>query len=256
MISIAKTLGTVSALTLLALSNANATTLNATAVGGSESLLTITNGTNESITQDLGKQIAQLIAPDAIALTQDVVSFITAAGGLANVKFAVIAGQATNGTSTATYLHSSNNAGMTNLSNGIRGTWFSTVTSFITALNTSDPAAGNIDYGPFTAGAGGNYFLGQGRDDWGTAGTCQGNDNVCNLVGGNEEAILRLVNFGTNALQFANVQPLLAAQGGARAYLDLANSNLVITAVPVPAAVWLFGSAIGLLTVARRRMAV
>jgi hypothetical protein len=247
---------------------AQASTLGLTAAGGSEAVLTLVDtADNSSVSQDLGDQIGQLAIGDAFNLGASVLSFISNAGGLGNIRFSVIAGQAANGTSAATYLHSSDNAALSSIANSVRGTWFSAAGAFITGpqgLNSTLPADvdGNVDqvYGPFAAGTTNrNYLAGTGTDfmaDWGTAGTCTGNDNVCNLVNGTLRAQLFLVNFGTGATSFASLQRFLndGLNGGATAVLDLPSGRLrIASVVPVPAAVWLLGSAVGLLGIVRRR---
>jgi len=142
----------------------------------------------------------------------------------------------------------------------VRGTWFSNLNNFIAnRLNASKPtdtdtAANNL-YGPFSSGVNGNYLT-NGSDDWGTAGTCVANDNVCNLVAGTEAAKLFVIGFGTTPTGFATRTDLVQGVGGVYATLDLANSRLEINAVPVPAAAWLGATAFGLVGLrARRRKA-
>ena len=252
-----KCLTTATAMLALCTSAAQASVMSVTASGGSETLLNIVStADSSSISLDLGDQISGLQLGDTFALGQSVLDFITNAGGLGGIRFSVIAGSATNGTSTATYLHSTDNASVTSLANGIRGTWFTNFNNFTNQLNFTNPGDGNTAvnnaYGPFASGISGNYVT-AGADDWGTASTCGANDNVCNLVAGTQSANLFLVNFGTAPTGFANIQRLLGSTD-ATATLDLGASVLRIgSIVPVPAAVWLLGSAIGLLGVVRRR---
>jgi hypothetical protein len=251
--------GTVSALTLLGISGANASILNVTAAGGSEALLSVVDGTGASVTLDIGDQVANIAGGNTYSLTSAVTDFIAAAGGLSGVKFALISGSATNGTSAAQYLNSSDNSSLTSIANGVRGTWYSKLSDYITKLNTIDGTAGNLTYGPISSGSNGNYVSPGGYDDWGTAGTCISNNNVCNLVAGDQSAFLYLVNFGTAPAGFATIDGIGGIVAGAgtaaTAHLDLATSQLVISSVvPVPAAAWLFVSAMGLLRVTRRRV--
>lgn len=252
-------LATASALAMLGTGAAQASVIGITAAGGSETLLNIVaNSDSSSISLDLGDQIGQLAIGDTFALGQNVVDFITNAGGLGGIRFSVIAGGAANGTSVASYLHSTDNASVTSLANGVRGTWFTNYNNLVASrLNASNP--GDVDtsvnavYGPFASGVNGNYVT-NGTDDWGTASTCVANDNVCNLVAGTLSANLFVVNFGTSPTGFASVQRLLNSLD-ATATLDLdAGVVRIGSVVPVPAAVWLFGSAIGLLGAVRRRL--
>lgn len=251
-------LAAASALAMLATGAAQASVLGITASGGSEALLNIvSNADSSSISLDLGDQLGQLAIGDTFALGQDVVDFITNAGGLVGIRFSVIAGGAANGTSMATYLHSTDNASVSSLANGVRGTWFTNYNNLVAnRLNASNP--GDTDtsvdaaYGPFASGVNGNYVT-NGSDDWGTASTCVANDNVCNLVAGSSSANLFVINFGTTPTGFASVQRLLDSLD-ATATLDLQASVLRIgPVVPVPAAIWLMGSAIGLLGAVRRQ---
>lgn len=254
-----KRLAAVSALAILGMGAAQASVISITdsANGGSEVLLNVVAGDNSSISLDLGVRIADLALGNTFGLGTDVLSFITNAGGLSSVRFSVIAGSATNGTSAATYLHSTDNASVSSLANGIRGTWFTNANTFIVnRLNASNPGdtntAVNGDYGPFASGVSGNYIT-AGTDDWGTASSCAANDNVCNLVTGSLAANLYLVNFGTTPTGFASIARLLGSPN-ATASLDLQGGVLRIgPVVPVPAAVWLMGSALGLLGLVRRR---
>jgi hypothetical protein len=252
---------------------AHASVLNLTASGGSEAVLTITNSSNAStISQDIGDQIGQLAIGDSFALDSSVLSFISGAGGLGGVKFALVAGQAASGSATAAglYLTSSPNAAFSAPSAGGKGTWFSTANNFYNQLNGTNPSDldPNVDaaYGAFASGASGNFLSGSstGTDfmaDWGQSGTCPVTTQ-CDLVGGVLSAALYRVAFSTSVSAPAAVTKFLdnGLNGGALARLDLANGLLRIeavnAAVPVPAAVWLMGSAVGLMGLVRRRQNV
>ena len=246
-------------LALFGAAAAQADIVGVTAAGGSDGLLSLVNTADgSSITQDLGEQIAQIAIGDQYSLTSAVADFITSAGGLANIQFAVTAGSATNGTSAATYLTSSKNLTTPNVANGVRGTWYSNFSNLVTKLNTIDATPGNISYGPFASGVNGNYVSG-GHDDWGTAGTCVANSTICNLGLATADLFLYTVNFGTAPTGFASYSKLDAANGGAKAVFDVANSTLNIVSastVPAPAAGWLLLTGLGgLLVKARRRVA-
>lgn len=255
-------LAAVSALALLGTSGAQASVIGVTAAGGSEALLNIvSNADSSTISLDLGKQASAIALGDFFSLPTGIVDFINGAGGLGGVRFSVLAGAAVNGTSAATYLHSSDNASLTSLANGVRGTWFSNFNNLVAnRLNASDPldtdTTVNNVYGPFAAGVSGNY-LSNGSEDWGTAGTICGtaSDNQCNLVAGTDQAKLFLINFGTSPTGFASVTDLVAGVGGVFASLDLGNGRLNVAAVPLPAGIWLAGTAFGLMGFRARRRA-
>jgi hypothetical protein len=254
-----KPIAAAAALVALGSGAAQASIISVTASGGSESLLNVVdNATSASMSLDLGDQISGLQLGDTFTLGQPLIDFINGAGGLSGIRFSVIAGSATNGTSASTYLHSTDNPGVSSLANAVRGTWFSNFNNYVGQLNASNPGdtntAVNNSYGAFASGNAANYIT-AGTDDWGTASTCAANDNVCNLVAGTQSANLFLVNFGTSPTGFANIQRLQGSTD-AIATIDLPAGVLRIgPVVPVPAAVWLFGSALGLLGVIRRRLA-
>jgi hypothetical protein len=227
-------------LSVLALcGGARAATLGVVDTGGSELLLNVVNATDgSSASQDLGVQIAGVPVGGSFTLATPVLDFINAAGGLAYVQFSVIGGEAVNGTSAATYIHSSDNDDIGSLANAVRGTWFTTLQNYIAnRLNASnatdtDPAV-DAAYGPFAADATENYVV-FGLDDWGTAGTCIANDNQCNLVAGTSAALLWQVSFANSFTGFAATTNL-----GTLASLDLQAGTLEIAPIPLPTTAWL-----------------
>lgn len=240
--------------------NAQATVTGITAAGGTSGLLSFVNADSASVTLDIGEQLGAIAIGDSYDLTTDIISFISAAGGLSGVRVALIAGSAPNGTSAGTYLQSSANNAPTgpplggNLANAVRGTWFANLNTFVTRLNTSDPSATNVDFGPFSSGENGNYVSGS-HEDWGQAGTCTGNVLGCNTAAGTADLFLYVLNFGTAATSFATQTKL---GGGAKAVVDLAAAKLNIvatTVVPAPPALWLLATAVGAVAVRSRRKA-
>lgn len=243
----------VSALGILAMSGAQASIITAGASGGSEAVLTLTNSSNATITQDLGEQIAQIASGDSYTLSSAVQSFITAAGGLANVTYAIIAGS----TTARTYLTTTADSSLksVDIANSERNVWAGTLNGLLPTLNSGDASATSVNntYGPFASGAAGNYLDG-GYDLW--------NGNyVVNTGAGDTDLILYKVVFGTNNLQNATIAHLFGdnpenADDYGNSYARLGLTSLQIgpaNVVPVPAAVWLFGSSIGLLGALRRR---
>ncbi len=151
-----KQLAALSALALLGATSARASVIAGNAAGGSEAVLSLVNTVGDSISQDLGLKMAGINASSDIALSAGVLSFISDAGGAANVTFGVIAGN----TTARTYLHSSANATFLGdpdqsiepvvVGNGSKGLWSSTIDGLVVGLNFGDatPISTNLTYGP------------------------------------------------------------------------------------------------------------
>jgi len=256
-----KKLALAAALTAMGIGGANASIIIAQSATGSESILSVVNKTtNASVMQDLGELRADVLPGDAYTLDQVVLDFITAAGGLSNISFAVTGGGALNSTAAGQYLHSSSNANLDTGSatdgpaNSIRGGFLTSRQSLVTGLNNTNiddtDTANNLAYGPFSAGA--PNYTANNAYRWGIAsGPAATTFNT--LGDAVNDLFLYTIQFGSTSTGNGNVIDRLA-----KASLDLNNpefgSRLVISAVPVPAAVWLMGSALGLLSVVRRRV--
>jgi hypothetical protein len=247
--ALTKKVAAISALAMLGVTGAQASILAGNAIGGSESILSVVNAAGDSISQDLGEQVGAINAGDNYSLSASVLSFISAAGGAANVTFGIIAGN----TTTRNYLTSSGNATFVDdvqIGNAAKSNWGGSLNGLIINLNTGDatPTATNLAYGPFAAGSGGSNYLDGLYDSW-----TSGDFALSNLTAGDTTLYLYNVAFAVSNLGFANISQL---GGGLFANLNLGTSQLQIgpqAVVPVPAAVWLFGSALGLLGVVRRR---
>ena len=127
--------------------------------------------------------------------------------------------------------------------------WASSLNGFIQNLNQGDATSGttNLTYGPFIAGSGSPNYLDGLHDNWQS-----GDFAFSNLAAGTDNLYLYAVQFTSANIGLRNFTPF---KDGLFATLNLASSQLQIgPVVPVPAAVWLFGSAIGLLGVIRRRV--
>jgi len=241
-----------SALALLGVSGAEASIITPISVGGSEIVATFVNRTTgASIAQDLGVQRTGLNIGDSFNLDAGVISFILATG-VADLDLAVIGGGAPNGTSAGSYIQSSANGSFNTLAvaNSTKGTWLSNLGNYVTNLNNTNPGdtntAVNNGYGPFNAGPSPN-FIGGNHNKWGTAAS-----NLNNLGAATNDLFLYVVNFAASFTGNSVINPL---EGGAKAFLNLNSNQLQIVstaAVPVPAAVWLFGSALGVLGGLRR----
>lgn len=245
--SLTKKLATLSTVALLGMTGAQASIISGSALGGSEAVLTFVNANGDSITQDLGEQMAAINAGDTYSLSAAVLGFISAAGGAANVTYGIIAGNST----TRTYLTSSASATFADdvqVANSAKSLWASSLNGLIQNLNDGDatPAATNLTYGAFLAGSGSPNYLDGLHDNW------QSGDFAFSSLGnGLDPLLLYTTTFSSANLGLVS---FTAFKDGLFATLNLgANQLQVGPVVPVPAAVWLFGSAMGLLGVIRRR---
>jgi hypothetical protein len=240
-----KELAALSTMLLLAATGAQASILAGNATGGSEAILSLVNAAGDSISQDLGEQVGAINAGDSYSLGASLLSFISAAGGAANVTFGIIAGN----TTTREYLTSSGNATFVDdvqIGNAAKSNWGGSLGGLIINLNAGDttPTSTNLAYGPFVAGSGGSNYVDGLYDTW-----TSGDFNLSNLTPGDTTLYLYNVAFAVSNLGFANISSL----NGQFANLNLTTNKLQIgpaAVVPVPAAVWLMGTA--LVPLARR----
>ncbi|MEQ1801401.1 MAG: VPLPA-CTERM sorting domain-containing protein [Gammaproteobacteria bacterium] len=245
--ALTKKLATVSTLAMLGMTGAQASILSGSAAGGSEAVATFVNvNTGDSISLDLGEQLAAITSGDNYSLSSAVLSFIGAAGGAANVTFGIIAGNST----TRNYLTSSASftfADDVQVANSAKSLWASSLNGFIQNLNQGDATAGstNLTYGPYLAGSGSPNYLDGLHDNWQS-----GDFAFSNLGSALDPLLLYTTTFSTSNIGLVS---FTSFKDGLYAKLDFNNNQLQI--IPVPAAVWLFGSAMGLLGVIRRRVA-
>jgi hypothetical protein len=234
----------VTALSVLALSGiatANASIVTPNTAGGSEAILSIVNNTtSDSISIDLGTQVSGLALGSTFNLDAAAQSFIAAAGGTAGVSYSLIAGSTTG--TTLNFLTSSTNDLTTKaIANATKGTWSNSITQLVGNLNAGDGTATsvNLTYGPFDDAIGSPNFLTGGHNLWQT-----GDAQLNNLALGTVQ---------TNLYQYS----LTGFSGTRTAAAILGPVQLTGTSfsvVPVPAAVWLMGSALlSLFGAARRR---
>ncbi len=237
-----KQLAAASALALIGTNAAQASIITPGTAGGSEAVATFVNGNGDSISLDLGKQMAAIADGDNFALSASINSFITAAGGASAVTFGIIAGEVgprTYPTSAASETFDQD----VQLANSAKGLWSSVVNGLVGDLNLGDatPTTVNNAYGPFLAGSGSPNYLDGLYDNWQS-----GDFAFSNLVTGDATGYLFKVVFSSANLGFAPIESLglkfnLGANG-----IAVANA----TVVPAPAAVWLLGTA--LVPLARR----
>jgi len=206
---------------------------------------TFVNTNGDSISLDLGEQLAAINAGDSYSLGAAVLSFISAAGGPANVTYGIIAGN----TSARNYLTSSASATFAadvQVANSAKSLWASSLNGLIQNLNQGDatPAATNLAYGPFLAGSGSPNYLDGLHDNWQS-----GDFAFSNLGAALDPLLLYTTTFSSSNI---GLVPFTTFKDGLSARLDFGSNQLQI--IPVPAAVWLFGSAMGLLGVIRRRV--
>jgi hypothetical protein len=240
-----KHLAAASALAMVGMTGAQASILNGTAAGGSEAVATFVNANGDSISQDLGEQAAGINFGDAYALSNSVLTFINNAGGAANVTFGIIFGSST-GRSYTTSSGSATFADDVQVAESAKSLWASSLNGLINNLNQGDatPASTNLAYGPFTAGSGSPNYLDGLHDNWQS-----GDFQFSNLAAGTDTLYLYGVQFTSATIGLRSFTPFKDGLS-AKLNLDTAGS---IQIVPVPAAVWLFGSALGLMGVMRRR---
>jgi hypothetical protein len=240
-----------SALAVLGMSAANASVIAGNAAGGSEALATFVNLAGDSITQDLGEQMAGIEAGDAYTLSANVLGFISSAGGASNISFGIMAGN----TLTRTYLHSSANPnaalspedGGLQVANSAKSLWSSSLNGLVQNLNDGDatPAATNNTYGTFLAGLGSPNYIDGGHDNWQS-----GDFQFSNLSLGTDPLLLYTVTFAVSNL---GLQNFAAFNDGLAVTLTGGTLQVgSVAAVPAPAGVWLLGTA--LLPLARRAL--
>lgn len=244
--ALSKKIAVASALALLGAAGAQASIISGGAAGGSEAVATFVNTNGDSISLDLGEQLAAINAGDSYSLGAAVLSFISAAGGAANVTYGIIAGSS----SARNYLTSSASATFADdvqVANSAKSLWASSLNGFIQNLNQGDatPAATNLSYGPFLTGSGSPNYLDGLHDNWQS-----GDFAFSNLGNALDPLLLYTTTFSTSNIGLVNFSGF---KGGLSAALDFGSNQLQI--VPVPAAAWLFGSALGLFGVIRRRVA-
>ncbi len=236
-------LSTMAALAMLGVTGAQASILAPNAAGGSEAILSFVNVAGDSISQDLGEQVAAINAGDTYNLSASVLSFISAAGGAANVTYGIVGGN----TTTRNYLTSAGSATFvddTTIANGVKSLWLGTINLLVTNLNDGDatPTSTNLAYGPFLAGSGTSNYVDGGFSNWSS-----GSFELNNLTAGNTTLYLYNVAFAVANLGSATITGFNA---GLFANLNVSTSQLQVSAVPAPAAVWLLGTA--LIPLARR----
>lgn len=240
--SLTKKAAAISAL-LLAAGVADASIIVPTDAAGSEMLLNIVNKSNNaSYTLDLGVQ-AGALAGGTYNLDAGAQSFIAGAGGLAGVQFSVIGGGGAGATNNSFVSSSANDlTAITAPGNGTQGQWKNLLLDLIGPMNAGDPSPVTDDngYGAFAAGALPNYDF-AGGPLWQSS-----NSAINNLFDATGPVSLFNVAFGSNAFAKAVI-----TDTGLDATLSL--NALSITPIPVPAAAWLFGSALGLLGWVRGR---
>ena len=237
-----KQLAAVSAFALLGAGAAQASIVGAGVAGGSEAVATFVNANGDSISLDLGTQLAGIAAGNSFALTTSISNFITAAGGAANVTFGIIAGEVSNRTYLTSAASETFDADV-QLANSAKGLWSSSANGLVQNLNVGDgtPTSSNLSYGPFLAGSGSPNYLDGLHDNWQS-----GDFAFSNLVAGNASGYLYKVIFSSANLGFAPISSLgLKFDLGASA-ISVAST----TVVPAPAAAWLLGTA--LVPLARR----
>ena len=220
--------------------------------GGSEAVATFVNLAGDSISQDLGDQMAGIQAGDSYALSASVLNFINSNGGPGGVSFGLIAGSSL----TRTYLHSSASPtlalpadeGGLQVANSAKSLWASSLDLMIQNFNQNDAtsAAVNNSYGVYPIGFGSPNYIDGLHDNW-----LSGDFQFSNTGVAADPLLLYTTTFATSNLGLVN---FTAFKDGLTARLDLSSGTVQIAAaaVPAPAGVWLLGTA--LLPLARRAL--
>lgn len=232
-----------SVLSIAGIATANASVITGNTAGGSEVLLSIVNNTNnDSISIDLGVQRAGLALGSTFGLNQAAQDFIANAGGLAGVSYGLISGNTTG--TTLTFLTSSIGDLTTKaVANATKSTWSNSLTQLIGNLNAGDatPTSVNLTYGPFDDAIGSPNYITGGHALWQT-----GDNQLSNLALGTQQQ-----NLYTYSLTgFSGTRTAVGVLGP----IELTGSSFSV--VPVPAAVWLMGSALLSLFGAARRQQI
>lgn len=236
-----KGIATASALIALSSTSALASVIGPANPGGSEVILSLVNiSTNDSMSIDLGKTMGQLVVGDSFSLSAEAQGFIASAGGLSGIQYGLQAGDTSN-FSTNTFLTSSTgDLGAKAVANATKGTWSNSIIQLSGNLNAGDESGTEVNntYGPFDDGVGSPNFMTGGHFNWQT-----GDADLNTLANGTEQtALFQYSLTGFVGTSFA--QQVLAP-------VELSGDKLSI--VPIPAAVWLFGSALmGLFGAGRR----
>ena len=246
MTPIHKQLTAISALAVLGVSAANASVIAGNATGGSEVLATFVNLAGDSITQDLGDQMAGIENGDSYTLSSAVLNFISSNGGAGNVSFGIMAGNMV----TRTYLTASARptfADDMQVANSAKSLWGSSLDLMIKNFNQDDAtsAAVNNSYGVYPIGFGSPNYIDGGHDNWQS-----GDFQFSNLGLATDPLRLYTVTFAVANL---GLQNFAAFKDGLA--ITLTGDTLQVgpvAAVPAPAAVWLLGTA--LLPLARRAL--
>ena len=237
-----KKMAALSVLSVASVTAVQASVISPSTPTGSEVLLTLVSvATGDSLSQDLGKTISQLQVGDSFALSSEAQQFITNNGGLGGVEYGIVAGSTQNFV-TKTFLTSSLvDLTAKNVANATKGTWENSIIQLVNNLNAGDASGPEVNntYGPFDDAIGSPNYLTGGHFNWQT-----GDPQLSTLASGEEQMALyqyNLSGFGG----FTTADAVLAP-------VQLTEASLSI--VPVPAAVWLFGSALmGMFGAARRQ---
>ena len=236
-----KKIAAVSALTIAGVSGANASIVNPSTPGGSEAILSLVNNNNNAtLSVDLGKTLSELALGQSFSLSSEAQSFIATAGGLSQVSYGVIAGDVSNFVTKVFLTSSASDLTTKGVANATKGAWENSIIELTGNLNAGDLTGPEVNntYGAFNSGLGSPNYLDGGHQLWQS-----GDASLTNLaLGTNTMNLYTYTMSGFGGLAFG--QQVLGE-------IELTESSLSI--VPIPAAVWLFGSALAGLFGAGRR---
>ena len=225
-----------SVLAVAGIGTAQAAIVSPATPGGSEVILSIVNNsTNDSISIDLNTTMGTLATGNNFALSPEAQAFIAGAGGLGGVSYGIIAGDTSDFLTNVFLTSSVADLSTKQVANATKGAWGNSIIQLTGNLNSGSPS--NETYGPYDDAISSPNYITGGHFDWQTG------DGQLNTLALGTQSLNLFQYTMTGFVGLTAGQEILAPA-------QLSETSLSI--VPVPAAVWLFGSALAGLFGARR----